>query len=191
MKMRKWVIAFGLLVSASANAAYFQAQTALPFRTQVSFTTYGGVCNGIADDTAAFLAFKAAWQGTTPVQLNLPAGICQFTPAFGSAAAYTFAGVSDLIVQGTGTGTTTLKSPTGGFLLGGAGQYQDNLHSVRTNDAAPGDSCVILKTQPAVTISAIANNLDGPGDVHSVDLRDDYDCHGDANRHNSGGCLCH
>lgn len=116
------------------------------------------------DDTTAFLAFKAAFQGSTPVQLNLP-GNCTFLPAFGSGGnEYTFDGVADLIVAGNGAATSAITTLNGGgtLLLGTKAQYPDSNHSVRTNTANAGDSCIIIKTQPAVTISGVANNLTVP-----------------------------
>lgn len=153
----------GSLEDITHNAAFAIYQTALPTRVQKNLVTdYGATCNGVADDTSAFLAFKAAFQGTTPVQLNLP-GICTFAPAYGSEAAWTFDGVRDLVVQGTGSDRTLvgIKS-TSGLLLGGKGQIQDNNNSVRTLDANAGDSCVTLKAPPAVTVSAIVNNATVP-----------------------------
>lgn len=117
-----------------------------------------------ADDTNAFLAFKAAFQGSTPVQLNIP-GNCSFLPQFGNSNAWTFDGATDLIVAGNGAATSGIVSlSTGGtaFLLGSKAQFSDNLHSVRTATANAGDSCVLLTTAPAVTISAITNNLTVP-----------------------------
>jgi hypothetical protein len=185
--MRKYLLAIvALLFSASAQAhvsavpfpdigslrdvtqhAAFGIYTtylpAAPARTQKNLVTdYGATCNGVADDTAFFLAFKAAFQGSTPVQLNLP-GNCTFNPAFGSDAAWTFDGVTDLIVAGNGAATSSIKSFTGGtLLLGSKAQFADSSHSVRTNTANAGDSCVILKTAPSVTISAIGSSAAAP-----------------------------
>lgn len=116
------------------------------------------------NDTSAFLAFKAAYQGATPVQLNLP-GNCSFLPAFGSDNAWTFDGITDLVVAGNGastSGITTLSPGGTSFLIGTKAQYADNFHSVRTDTANAGDSCVTLKTQPAVTVSAVGNNVTVP-----------------------------
>src|SRR6266403_3498574 len=100
--MRRLTAALIALISLSSAcyAAFAIFQTALPSRTQVSLTTYGATCNGVADDTAAFLAFKAAFQGTTPVQLNLP-GFCTYLPTSG-AGMLPFKGIADLIVAGNG-----------------------------------------------------------------------------------------
>lgn len=116
------------------------------------------------NDTSAFLAFKAAFQGSTPVQLNLT-GNCSFLPAFGSDNAWTFDGITDLVVAGNGAATSamTTLSPGGtSFLIGTKAQYSDNNHSVRTSTANAGDSCVILTTAPAVTVSAIENSAPPP-----------------------------
>ena len=165
MKMRKWFLALaGLLVSATACCAAFGIfQTSLgPARTQKSLVAdYGATCNGVADDTSAFIAFKTAFQGTTPVQLNI-AGTCTFLPVGGAPGQWPFKGIADLIVAGNGAGTSGIKNLGGSsqnFLFGGAGQYQDSSHSLRTNDANPGDSCVTVKTQPSVTVSNVTGSL--------------------------------
>lgn len=100
------------------------------------------------DDSAAFTTFKAAFQGTTPVQLNLPGNCSIFSLQF------PFKGIGDLIVAGNGSSTSGLAG-SGGLLLGGSGQFNDAFHSVRTNTINPGDSCVVLKTAPAVTVSNV------------------------------------
>ena len=166
--MRRLLFALAaLLITSSAYAAFGIFQTylpAVPARTQVNLTTYGATCNGIADDTAAFLAFKAANQGSTPIQLNLPAGTCTWLPGSGNSQ-FLFKGVLDLIVQGTGEATTSIKNTgVGGayMFFGGAGQAQNNTNSIRTEDAAVGDSCVTLKNSPSVTISNVTNNATVP-----------------------------
>lgn len=162
--MRKFILAIAALFSFSsaAYAAFAIFQTYQPeTRTQISLTSYGAVCDGVADDTAAFLAFKAANQGSSPIQLNLPAGICTFFPTSG-AGQRLFKGVTNLVVNGQGVGSTTLKNTkTDGaqLLMGGDAQQQNNDYSLRTETANAGDSCVTIKTQPAVTVSAIANSL--------------------------------
>lgn len=113
------------------------------------------------DNLSAFTTFKTAYQGTTPVQLNLP-GNCGFAGVGGGIGKFPFSGIADLIVAGVGSSTSGIYSFTGGLLLGGEGQYQDNLHSLRINTATAGDSCVIVKTQPAVTVSAV-----GPSFPHT------------------------
>lgn len=150
--------------------SFFQGAEARPRgapdnRVQLSFASYGGVCDGVTDDTLAFRAFKNANQNTIPTQLNLPSGTCLFTPGSGDNQ-YLIKGVQNLVVQGAGSGSTTIKSTASGggayLFLGGKGQFQDNLHSIRTNDANPGDSCVTLKNSPSVTISNVTNNLSNP-----------------------------
>lgn len=110
------------------------------------------------DNNPALITFKAAFQGTTPVQLNLP-GNCGTTVPGGGAGKFPFEGIADLIVAGNGAATSGIFSLSAGMLLGTQGQYQDNLHSLRTNTANAGDSCVIAKTQPAVTVSSVAPSL--------------------------------
>jgi hypothetical protein len=116
------------------------------------------------NDTSAFLAFKAANQGSTPIQLNLP-GNCSFLPAFGSDNAWPFDGVRDLVVNGNGASTsaiTTLSTGGTSLLIGTKAQYADSDHSVRTETVTAGASCVTLKTQPSVTVSAVSNNVTVP-----------------------------
>lgn len=109
------------------------------------------------DAGPAFAAFRTAYQGATPVQLNMP-GNCGYDPATGGQ--FVFKGISDLIVAGNGPATSGFVTLGGGNpLFGGSGQFADNSHSLRTDDANAGDSCVTIKTQPAVTVSAVANNL--------------------------------
>jgi hypothetical protein len=139
-------------------AAQFQSATAT--RVQKNLVTdYGAKCDGTTDDTRAFLAFRAAFQGSTPVQLNLP-GFCTFNPG-GGEYLYPFKGIADLIVAGNGTTTSSIKNinSKGNFLLGGRGQFQDSSHSLRSNTANAGDSCVTIKTAPSVTVTGIARNL--------------------------------
>lgn len=163
--MRKCILALVALLSLTSAgwAAFAIFQTYTDPRTQKNLVAdYGATCDGVANDTTAFLAFKAAFQGSTPVQLNLP-GNCTFNPAFGSDAAWTFDGVTNLVVAGNGAATSGIKSFTGGtLLLGSKAQYPDSSHSVRTDTANAGDSCVILKTAPAVTISAVDSSLPAP-----------------------------
>lgn len=106
------------------------------------------------DNLTAITTFKAAFQGATPVQLNLP-GNCGYATVGGGVGKFPFSGIADLIVAGNGAATSGIYSFTGGLLLGGSGQYQDSSHSLRTDTANAGDSCVIAKTQPAVTVSAV------------------------------------
>ena len=111
-----------------------------------------------ADDTAAFLAFKAAFAGSTPIQLKIP-GDCTFKPTSG-AGAQLFAGISDLIVQGTGPSTSAIRNIANGpWAFGSDGQGRNN--SLPTNSANAGDSCVTLKTAPSITISDIQPDLPG------------------------------
>ena len=149
--MRRFIaVLAALCITSSAYAAFAIFQTAHDPREQASLTAYGATCDGVADDTAAFLAFKAAYQGATPVQLNLP-GNCTFLPTSG-AGSQLFAGISDLIVQGTGTASSGIKNIGANPLaFGGGGQTRNN--SLPTDSANAGDSCVTLKTAPSITIS--------------------------------------
>jgi hypothetical protein len=159
-----WKCFFGFAIVLWCGVADARPRGAPDTREQVSFATYGGVCDGVADDTAAFLAFKAAYQSNIPVQLNLPTGTCTFLSVGSGANKFPFKGIGDLVVNGQGAGSTTFKntSAVASVLFGGSGQYQDNSHSLRTDDANAGDLCVTIKTQPAVTVSAIANSLPVP-----------------------------
>lgn len=121
---------------------------------------YGATCDGVADDTSAFLTFKAAFQSSTPVTLAIP-GFCTFLPT-GGAGQFPFKGIGNLIVAGIGAASSGIKNIAGAsqnFLFGGSGEAQDNAHSLRTNDAAIGDSCVTVKTAPAVTVSNVVGSL--------------------------------
>lgn len=113
------------------------------------------------NNITALTTFKTAFQGSTPVQLNLP-GNCGYVQPGGGIGKFPFSGIADLIVAGNGSGTSGLYSFSGGLLLGGQAQYQDNLHSLRIATANAGDSCVTAKTQPAVTVSAV-----GPSFPHT------------------------
>lgn len=155
--MRKFILAIAALLSltSAGYAAFAIFQTYSP-RQQVSLSAYGSVCDSVTDDTAAFLAFKAEWQGTTPIQLNLP-GNCTFLPTSG-AGAQLFAGIQDLIVQGTGTATSSIKNiGANPFAFGGGGQGRNN--SLPTDTVSAGSSCVTLKTAPSITISSAASNI--------------------------------
>jgi hypothetical protein len=110
------------------------------------------------DNQSALVAFKTAFQGTTPVQLNLP-GNCGYAPVGGGFGKFPLAGIADVIVAGNGVATSGIYSFGGNALLGGEGQYQDSSHSLRTNTANAGDSCVIVKTQPSVTVSNVTGSL--------------------------------
>lgn len=148
------------VVPAALGTVGGRPAAAAPARTQKNLVSdYGATCNGVADDTAAFIAFKTAFQGTTPVQLNLP-GFCNYDPR--TTSMLPFKGIADLIVAGNGAATSGIKNIAGSaqnFLFGGSGQYQDNAHSLRTNTAAIGDSCVTIKTQPSVTVSSVAGSI--------------------------------
>lgn len=109
------------------------------------------------NDSTAFQAFKAAFQGSTPVQLTLP-GMCSYTGFASNGSLWTFRGIQDIIVDGGGVGGIA-RIGNNQLFLGGVGQYQDNDHSVRTVTANSGDSCVTLKTTPAVTVSAIGPSV--------------------------------
>lgn len=148
-----------LAAIAQAPAGINHGVSSAPARVQKNLVAnYGATCDGVTDDTTAFLAFKTAFQGTTPVQLNLP-GNCTFTPTSGNNA-YPFLGVQDLIVAGNGTATSGMvRLGASNWIFGAKGEYQDNAHSLRTNTANAGDSCVTIKTQPAVTVSAIGPSV--------------------------------
>lgn len=116
-----------------------------------------------ADDTSAFLAFKAAFQGPTAVQLNLP-GNCTFLPTSG-ANQFPFKGVTDLVVAGNGTVTSgILNIASGNWIFGGGGQgvatpTAPQYESLPFVTANAGDSCVILKTAPSITISDVGQSV--------------------------------
>lgn len=145
----------GTMTFVSATRATISPAASTALSSSSQYITWG------TNDTAAFLAFKAAFQGSTPVQLNLP-GDCSFLPAFGSDNAWMFDGITDLVVAGNGAATSGITALTGDgaqLLLGTKAQFADSSHSVRADTATAGDSCVILKTAPAVTISNVVNSL--------------------------------
>lgn len=128
-------------------------------RTQVNIvSTYGATCNG-TDDTAAFVAFTAANQGSTPTTLTIPNGAsCRV--AFNSTTAFWVKGVRDLIVSGYGASITVTNSQP--MFFGGRGQSQDNLHSLRIASANIGDTCVTQAGfSPTATVSNVTNNGQG------------------------------
>lgn len=162
MMFRLIALACAILAThpAHSQTALFSGRAADVARPVESLATYGATCNGVADDTAAFLAFKAAHQNSSPIQLTIP-GFCTFLPVSG-AGQLPFKGIGDLVVAGTGSATSGISNLAGSgqnFLFGGAGETQDNAHSLRTNTANAGDSCLTIKTQPAVTVTGVANNL--------------------------------
>lgn len=116
-------------------------------------------CNGVADDTAAFVSFKTwalANQGTNQVKLLADGLNCNLT-TLSTASFRLFDGIKNFIYSGySGSLTNTSSVP---ILLGGKGQFQDNQHSVRTATSAIGDSCVTLLTQPSTNVSNVANSV--------------------------------
>lgn len=118
-----------------------------------------GTCNGVADDSVAFASFnswaRATWQASFSgqIQLNLPSTTCKIAsstvqcdvdPNFKCP----FIGIKNLKISGVGTlsiAATQLNS------FAGQGQFQDNVHSSRTESANAGDSCVNLTTPAEVS----------------------------------------
>lgn len=166
--MKRWfncfIVLLSLLGATSSDAGVKRgiSATAGAARVQKSLVAdYGATCDGVADDTAAWVAFRTAFQGTTPVQLNLT-GFCTYNQAGGGF--FALAGIGDLIIAGNGASTSSIKrrATDNNFALGGRGQTQDSAHSLRTADATAGDSCVTVKTVPAFTVSDAQNNLPTP-----------------------------
>lgn len=161
--MKRIVVLIALLFwfgcAANAQTALFSGRASDTTRTQVDLTTapYNAACNG-GDDTAAFLAFKAAFQFTTPVQLNVPAGKnCVFTPVSG-AGQFPFKGISNLLVNFNGSTMTNGAGSGNNFIFGGLGQIYDNAHSVRLQTVSAGSSCATIITQSQVNISNVTNS---------------------------------
>lgn len=156
--MRRFLAAIltGLIALAPVEASAWRQGSPVT-RTQKNLVTdYGATCNGIADDTSAFLAFKAAFQNNTPVTLTLPnGGNCTFGPVSG-AGMFPFQGIGNLIVSGYGA-TLTNSIPSQNILFGGQGEFADGKHSARTVTANPGDSCVTLVNYPQINVTGIAN----------------------------------
>lgn len=119
-------------------------------------TDYGATCNGVADDTSAFLAFKAAFQAMTPVQLSAPPSVnCVFTPVSGEGQ-FPWKGIGNLLVNFNGS--TMTKGGSDNWIFGGKGQTFDNRHSVRLQTVSAGSSCATIITQSQVNISNVANS---------------------------------
>ncbi len=118
------------------------------------------ICDGMADDTAAFNAFagwaKGTWQASHKGRIELfipPASHCQLT-----TTDVTFDGITELLVVGYGA---TLAGNY--YHLAEYGMYQDRAHSVRLVSVAEGATAVTINptspTQPGdgcQTISACA-----------------------------------
>lgn len=126
---------------------------------------YSATCNGVANDTSAFLAFKTAYQGGPPVTLTIPPGSnCRFIGTAG-AGLLPFAGIPDLIVSGYGATFTNASGGTQPVLFGANGQVQNNRNSVRLQTVSAGNYCVTMITQPLQTITNVQNSFAMPASV--------------------------
>jgi len=106
---------------------------------------FGGVCNGVADDAAAFVAFNTwalANQGSDSIVLTIPAGGVAIIKSGGLV--WFARGINNLTVRGLGSGATISDGGVGIYLLGGEGIYQDVSHTARTQTVAAGASSVTL-----------------------------------------------
>jgi hypothetical protein len=119
----------------------------MPFTKNVK-TDYGAVGDGVANDRAAFLAFKAAAAGLDSV-LTVPAGT-YFIGARASAPDadedYLFSGIPTLIVEGTGA-TLTDGGTANDYHLGARHAfYNDGSTQALTQTVSAGSSTVELVT---------------------------------------------
>jgi hypothetical protein len=161
MTFRRIALAIALITAAPAfsQTALFSGRAADTTRVQKNIVTdYGATCNGVADDTSAFLTFKAAFQSATPVQLNAPPGVnCVFTPVSGEGQ-FPFKGIGNLLVNFNGSTMTNGAGGSNNFIFGGKGQIYDNAHSVRLQTVSAGSSCATIITQTQVNVSNAANS---------------------------------
>lgn len=114
-------------------------------------STYGATCDGVANDAAAFEAFRVAQQAQPlQVKLTIPSGrTCCITSQASPNAIWT-AGVPNVLVSAYGA---TLKATcngasAGGFSVGGYGIIDgsgNQTHSLFASSNA-GDSCITLTT---------------------------------------------
>lgn len=113
--------------------------------TKSLVTDFGGVCNGIADDAAAFIAFNTwavANQGSDSIVLTIPSGGTAMIKSGGNL--FPAANIKNLTIQGLGSGATISDGGVGIYSLGNEGIYQDITHSARTQTVAAGSSSVTL-----------------------------------------------
>lgn len=127
-------------------------------------TDFGATCNGVADDSQAFIDFNTwakQWQQTNSgvIQLDIPSGsICLWDSANGTVrfnAGWWVMGVKQLRVSGYGA--TFKAGPNGSFFLGSRGQYQDDKHSARLQSVQAGSRSVTLKNTAQASLFTVGD----------------------------------
>lgn len=164
--MLKSICAILLLLSASADAFWHGLSDPIPTLVcnvvAASCAGPGGgsslftaaTCNGVADDSAAFISvnsFSNTWQATHSglIEWDIPhGGNCFFNNGNDISVGD---GIKKLRVVGLGYSGAgdgaTFTSGTGGFFLGAfRGVFFDNTHSARTATVSAGSNCVALAT---------------------------------------------
>jgi hypothetical protein len=101
---------------------------------------FGAKCNGMSDDTRAFMKFNSwARAQTLPINLTIPPGsACQFLSPIAFAA-----GIKNLVVNGYGA---SFQTNQGSFYLGGFGIIEKNTASALIATAAAGATSIRLLT---------------------------------------------
>jgi hypothetical protein len=101
---------------------------------------FGAKCNGVSDDTPAFMRFNSwARAQTLPTNLTIPPGsACQFLSPSPFAA-----GIKNLVVSGYGA---SFQTNQGSFYLGGFGIVQKNTASALIATVAAGATSIRLLT---------------------------------------------
>lgn len=141
-----------------AQFAIFQVQNSNVVKYNI-VTDGGALCNGTpTTDAAKFVAFNTwalANQGTSQVQLTIPAGAnCVFED---QSAFFWAKGINNLLVLGDGATLTNPSTTQQRFVLGGTGLIQDASHSARTATVSAGSSCVTLSTPAQTSLFTVGN----------------------------------
>jgi hypothetical protein len=127
-------------------------------------TDFGAKCDGVADDAPVFAAFNTwalQWQHTNSglIELDIPSGSnCQF-----KTYAWVAKGLKKFILKGYGASIGD-GNGSGGFWLGGGGEYQDNTHTARTESVSAGATSVTVKMTLQTNVVSYADN--GSGMAH-------------------------
>jgi hypothetical protein len=161
-------------------AGIYDTIAGVPDSTHVTLTSNAGAAfSGTVqqiewgtDDSAAFMAWNADFQGQRGVVLQIPDGRYINTTGSGIGP---FFGIKGLQVTGIGGSPNYILSDmlnaSGGWFLGGCvtGQYQDNAHHARTASVSAGASTIQFLT-PSDTSKM---TLGGWGLMTGDDVQDD------------------
>lgn len=146
------IILLGCVATASAQVGNLFSGRAVP-ASIISVdivSTYGATCNGVANDAAAFEAFRVANQAQAlQVKLTIPTGrTCCITSQASPNGIFT-AGIPNVLISAYGaTLKGTCNSVTFGYSVGGYGIIDgsgNQTHSLFASSSA-GDSCITLTT---------------------------------------------